>query len=1161
MKAKALEKQLVFKFAALRPPQEAEPEIRSLYFITDNDKSNSFFLKNLSPNQPFKARRTHLKNKATAFNPDYKNLISLKSSFSKLYNLGYWLDLHRDTMTSNEVNAKIAGVNSLTKSQRRKLWDNLYYQLLTRTSDYVRNGIITLLLADHFIGVYKPSMKDFEIRRLAASSVLIDQVFITQNSTAKPHGIDDKSLRDIIERILSAERIKQNFQNISLIYNQLIKLKEQYDNDYKKAFRLALNNHQTQVKNLLTNTILTQYKTEQWKEVTQAVDKGRLPLQIPLNVHFPPFTFTFPSIFSTQYLNKLNIETQQWLTDKGVSEQTSFDEVIQKLEEEKGALFASLQHHNGRRSLKVLIGDSAVDLLTVPFPSGTVGIYITKNSNTGPSVTYDLYLAVLWKEGLDVTSQSHTVDVNNKKTKITESVFIGNRDGLNLYRLIKSSQDNLLSGARIEGQFIFSDGTGFYYQFENIESHFQSSIGTFKIPNGDPVNEIKMMPGVYPLGIIDLMKVEQEVCCYLPGDVSHIENIMAREYKERSTRTLLRSEITEEQMREDQFEEQKDTVSTERFLMQREVEEVLQQHRQLNSGVAFNSSSSVSASGSILKGIGVQAGFHSNLNTYADMSLSTSRTRSNRISTEFAKEVTEQATLRVMTRTVSRRTSKIIREFEEHNKHGFDNRKGNQNVTSVFRWLDIVYKHKLYNYGKHLIYEFAIPEPSRHFMWSLYQKAINDKDCQFKVLEKPLHPSELPSGLRILSSNDINAYNYSLLASYYETEVDAPPEAYLTTGITFEKSQISDGAGSEQNKSMSKQVEVPKGYVADSARLSYDVKRDLEHSDSIVGYVVGHFRGYSNQDHQQLQIPDIGAYTDKVPVGVYFNWIWAGIVNVEIRFKRTETLYREWQQKVYLKLLEAYETRLQWYEEQLQTQCEKSKEVISEQTQVPSSFYRQIERRELKRAAVELMTLPFDNPLSYDHFNLSPQGGYYIRQDEALDYHARIVKFFEEAFDWNLMDYTFYPYYWADRNRWVELMNRNNTTDPLFGAFLQSGMARLRVPVRPGYEEAVMYYMKTGDVWTAGKLIIEDENDYYISVADDIKQDKPELIAEWFNRVPTTLTLIQSDTIALNTAGLPCCGEIQFETTNPVESKTGNLLENDCNTGSSNTPSVPPAPL
>ena len=34
---------------------------------------------------------------------------------------------------------------------------------------------------------------------------------------------------------------------------------------------------------------------------------------------------------------------------------------------------------------------------------------------------------------------------------------------------------------------------------------------------------------------------------------------------------------------------------------------------------------------------------------------------------------------------------KIVEEFEENNKHGFDNTKGDKHVVGVYRWVDKIY--------------------------------------------------------------------------------------------------------------------------------------------------------------------------------------------------------------------------------------------------------------------------------------------------------------------------------------------------------------------------------------------------------------------------------------------------------------------------------------
>ena len=56
------------------------------------------------------------------------------------------------------------------------------------------------------------------------------------------------------------------------------------------------------------------------------------------------------------------------------------------------------------------------------------------------------------------------------------------------------------------------------------------------------------------MGIADFRRVEQEVCCYVAGEVSHIENVMAKEFKERATRNFVRTENTIETTRETEIE-------------------------------------------------------------------------------------------------------------------------------------------------------------------------------------------------------------------------------------------------------------------------------------------------------------------------------------------------------------------------------------------------------------------------------------------------------------------------------------------------------------------------------------------------------------------------------------------------------------------------------
>jgi len=137
-----------------------------------------------------------------------------------------------------------------------------------------------------------------------------------------------------------------------------------------------------------------------------------------------------------------------------------------------------------------------------------------------------------------------------------------------------------------------------------------------------------------------------------------------------------------------------------------------------------------------------------------------------------------------------------------------------------------------------------------------------------------------------------------------------------------------------------------------------------------------------------------------------------------------------------------------------------------------------------------------------------------------MDRYSVTAKFFEQAFEWSIMSYVFYPFYWGAKKRWEELYTIENN-DPLFRAFLKAGLARVIVTVRPGFEEAVMYFMSTGKIWNGGEVPVIG-NPLYLSVLNELRDPVYTPEETWETRVPSTLTLIQASTIALEAEGLPC---------------------------------------
>ena len=626
--------------------------------------------------------------------------------------------------------------------------------------------------------------------------------------------------------------------------------------------------------------------------------------------------------------------------------------------------------------------------------------------------------------------------------------------------------------------------------------------------------------GVHNLGVQEFRRVEQTLCCYLPGEVSHIENVMAAEYKERSTRNLLRTEYTTEITSETEVEKLNDTTSTERNELSTEVSKELQNDK------SFDVSGSVSVSKKS-KMIG-------NITANASTSYNNSSTSSlaNTEAKNYAKEITERALERVVQKTTEKRTSKMIREFEENNKHGFDNRLGTQHITGVYRWVDKIYTNQLVNYGRRLMFESNIPHPAL-----LYKKAMKWKSETDEIISSTLTPPKTLNEFGINSSKDINADNADLAASAYGVTVE--PFQIETQYRSLDFSPI----GAVENNSYTQSqvhpgIPIPEGFVATriDGICSYEYKPTTNYAAISLN-----FSGYEEKDGNHYKN---GTTTFDINIDLTQNII--GSISFIVSYKRTvnysgsikikcvtdPALESDWQEATYELLQNAYQVELDQYNEELALQ-QAANAAAADQEANPSysneALNRLIEERELKRACIEMMSKPYCYSFGKNFYSINANCENkaeipHINQSEALERYANFIKFFETAFQWDILSYVLYPYYYNESCEWPELMQIKNN-DPIFEAFLQSGMAKLMIPVRPQYEKAVLYYMETGEIYLEGDLIPDFEDDRYVSVLKDVaNQDEISVEGSWETRVPSTLTIIQAkSTYFEDEQGLPCC--------------------------------------
>jgi hypothetical protein len=76
-------------------------------------------------------------------------------------------------------------------------------------------------------------------------------------------------------------------------------------------------------------------------------------------------------------------------------------------------------------------------------------------------------------------------------------------------------------------------------------------------------------------------------------------------------------------------------------------------------------------------------------------------------------------------------------------------------------------------------------------------------------------------------------------------------------------------------------------------------------------------------------------------------------------------------------------------------------------------------------------------------------------------------------------------------------------------------MARIIVTVKPGFEDAVQFFLSTGKIWNGGEVpMIGDP--MYMSIVDEMRQPTGEPQGKyWITRIPTTLTILQDKSTGL----------------------------------------------
>lgn len=668
-----------------------------------------------------------------------------------------------------------------------------------------------------------------------------------------------------------------------------------------------------------------------------------------------------------------------------------------------------------------------------------------------------------------------------------------------------------LNNLKIE--IYFDNGREAVLDLSQLDNAEYTGLLALKSQNGN-ISGNGMTPkhfGVKRLGIADYLKVQQSVHAYVPGEVSNIENVMASELRHKSSVSRDYSEITDTTSKSQETEQMSDTTKATRTDMQTEVAKEIEKQQSWEAHTSF------SAGGAKWK---LEVG-----GSYAN---STAQHDSTRQAVAKSQELTERAMERVLTKVSEERIQKIIKEHTETNVHEFDNRgkvttttdsqgAKPQHITGVYRWVDKKMKNQIYNYGKRTMFEFMIPEPAR--LHALATNAVKEQ------LTAPIDPRSNEAKEWQMKDANVDVLFLQHWADYYSVKLTDLPQK----DILYSTSKEEDLDNSDITRFLN--LVIPNNYKAYEAEINYAFynrfKKNVAHFtfDDLTGKLIDKpgpiTQSWNSGTVVTKDLHIEGNYDQKYHGG-------NGTTNISLALKIKCTLsdafMLKWRQTNFEAIIAAYTVAKEKFDADVKAAAEAAAAATADNKEKVSLFYRDTEANVLKHNCIAYL---LQNQLGYDSLGQTTSEdsktmqSFHMLFGDNLDNYTSLAKFMEQAFEWSIMDYTFYPYYWANKAHWQDLY-LTEETDPLFRSFLQAGMARIIVTVKPGFEDAVNFFMTTGRIWNGGEVpVIGDP--MYMSIVEELKQPtgKPQG-KYWITRVPTALTILQAKSVGLEvTDALP----------------------------------------
>jgi len=593
------------------------------------------------------------------------------------------------------------------------------------------------------------------------------------------------------------------------------------------------------------------------------------------------------------------------------------------------------------------------------------------------------------------------------------------------------------------------------------------------------------------LGVRNVQVVRRRLKSYAAGEISHIENILPKEDFGRSILQEVRSESEDEKTlaTSESTDEKSSSKTAETFANE----------------AATSASARLSVSGSV-RVAGGGAGF--TVEAAASAGYESTTESSTNVARNTAKEITEEAANRVAKDTTVRQLKRESRLYRDRVHRGVVN--NDQPVTAIYRWVNEVHECQVIETDKHPMLEIFVPEPAALYRFlQKNRRAETERMVKAPTLAttgQPLSPADLHELNYMIFVTAYGADGVEPPPAMFATISQAVKAQAKRAGSGASQS----GSTTSSTEKAIHTIPVGYEAYAFACQVAYDLETDMSTASTAVAMMLGANNTQDNLRRvlsAQLMVgpswlslfpyvakdqgdavgagpapswpshgpdlrKDFDSYTGKErgtaeltrpadPAAGPLQVVWfdrplqgavqtvliAPISGLDIAVstqvlllcRRTDAGMQAWQLQTWTAIMDAYRRSKEDAERAAAAAALAARKVSGSN---PLQSEEAI-RTELKRLSISVLTAQH-----LDGFgSVIDTGGAPTVDFSALSEQQFFVQLFEQGLLWQEMSWVFYPYFWANQERWASL-NEGPGTDANLSAFLRAGAARINVPVR-----------------------------------------------------------------------------------------------------------------